>query len=66
MEVKIVLTIRDIKIELTTEELKQLRKILDELDYTISIPPITKEVEFVPYPVYPNYPCEPTITYQIY
>ena len=62
MDIKIILTIKNIRIELTPEELKELRKVIDDI-----IPVETLEAikEFVPYPIYPSCPpLGPNVTWK--
>jgi hypothetical protein len=70
MDIKIILTIKDQKIELTSEELKELRKIIDDIIPVETLSPIETEKEYVPYyPWYPSYPepwwVEPNITWKL-
>ena len=71
MDIKIILTIKEQKIELTPEELKELRKVIDDIIPVETLQPITTETikEYVPYPIYPSYPSpwwtEPNITWQL-
>jgi hypothetical protein len=66
MELKIILTIKDQKIELTSDELLELRKEIDKLIPVETLEPITVEKEYVPYyPVYPKpWWIEPQVTWQ--
>ena len=72
MNIKIILTIKDQKIELTPEELLELRKEIDKCIPVQTLEPITIEPikEYVPYPWYPSEPIypwwrEPNVTWRI-
>ena len=70
MDIKIILTIKNIRIELTPEELKELRKVIDDLIPVETLSPIEVEKEYVPYPWYPSEPIypwwrEPNVTWKI-
>ncbi len=52
MEIKIKLKIKDVEIELTEKEAKELKEILNEI-YPEKEIKVIKEKEYIPYPYYP-------------
>jgi hypothetical protein len=59
MELKIILTIKDQKIELNSEELLELRKEIDKLIPVQTLEPVKEYIPYYPNPWYPSEPLKP-------